>query len=278
MGIKLIVDSGSTKSDWAIITPENTLRFTTQGTNPSADVNLFDLQGEGDELLTHAASINEINFFGAGIIDDKTRTIVKNWLNKYFQNVETFNIESDMLGAAKATAGNKSGIISILGTGSNSCSYDGNQIIANIPALGFALSNEGGGSKIGGELVKSFFYGKLPKNIKTEFDEKYSLSKSEVVENIYKKENPTAYLAKFAQFLNETEDKEWRRAFLFPIFQEFIDIRIKQYSEYLSNDLYFIGSIAYFYADVIRDVLQYNGLTSTSIVRKPIDGLVDYFK
>jgi len=278
MAYKLIIDSGSTKTDWVIITPNENYRFSTQGINPSANENLFDLRADAKDLLIHASSISEINYFGAGVIDQRTRLIIKDWLGLYFKNVKHYRIESDMLGAAIATAGHQEGIVCILGTGSNSCVYDGNKIVDNIPALGFALSNEGGGSKIGGMLIKAYFYKQLPTEVRLEFENKYPLDKSEVINQIYKQGNPTAYLAKFAKFLNETEHKEWRRSFLFPIFQEFVDIRIKQYSEYLSHDIYFVGSIAYFYADVIRDILQYKGLTCASIVQKPIDGLVDYFK
>lgn len=278
MGYKLIVDSGSTKTDWVIIGSAGNYKFSTQGINPSANERLFDLSKEGSDILTYASSITDIKYFGAGIIDERTRTIIKNWLSQYFKKVNYFQIESDLLGASISTAGDDEGIVCILGTGSNSCLYDGSKIVDNIPALGYVLSNEGGGSKIGGELLKAYFYNKLSAEIKNEFEAKYKLSKSEVVEGLYKSENPTAYLASFAQFLNNTQYKDWRKKFLFPIFQEFVDIRIKQYSEYLRYDLYFVGSIAYFYADVINDVLQYNGLTSKSIIQKPIDGLVDYFK
>jgi len=275
---KLIIESGSTKTDWVIITASQNLKFTTLGINPAANENLFDLNQECADLLKHSNTISEIHYFGAGVIDDKTRLIIRDWLDIYFKQTENFTIESDMLGAAKAVARDKAGIISILGTGSNSCVYDGNEIKANIPALGFALSNEGGGSKIGGELIKAYFYKKLPEDVRDEFEQRFKISKSDVVEQIYKGDNPTAYLANYARFLNETENKEWRKSFLFPLFQEFIDIRIKQYSEYLQYDLHFVGSIAYFYADVIRDILQYNGLQCSSIIQKPIDGLVDYYK
>ena len=278
MAHKLIIESGSTKTDWVIITPDKNYKYSTQGINPSANDKLFDLKQEASALIDQAPSINEIHYFGAGIIDERTRSVVQKWLGQYFKNVDKYQIESDMLGAAKSTAGDNNGIICILGTGSNSCLYDGSEIIDNIPALGFILSNEGGGSKIGSELIKSYFYKKMPSSVASEFQKKYEITKSEVVKQLYKGGNPTAFLASFAVFLNETEDKNWRKDFLFPIFQEFIDIRIKQYSEYLSHDLYFVGSIAYFYTDVIKDVLQYNGLTSKSIIRKPIDGLVDYFK
>ncbi len=278
MAHKLIIESGSTKTDWVIITPDKDYKYSTQGINPSANDQLFDLKDEAAELIDHAPSINEIHYFGAGIIDERTRSVVQKWLSRYFENVNNYQIESDMLGAAKATAGDNEGIICILGTGSNSCLYDGSKITDNIPALGFALSNEGGGSKIGSELIKSYFYKKMPSAVASEFENKFEITKSHIVEQLYKGGNPTAFLASFAVFLNETEDKNWSKNFLFPIFQDFIDIRIKQYSEYLSRDLYFVGSIAYFYTDVIKDVLQYNGLTSKSIIRKPIDGLVDYFK
>lgn len=278
MDSKLIVESGSTKTDWVIINSDASLKYTTQGMNPSASEDFFDLNEEIKDLNTFSPKIKSIHFFGAGIIDDHTQSLIKNWLATYFKNCEAYQIESDMLGAAISTAGSKRGIICILGTGSNSCVYDGLKIIDNIPALGFALSNEGGGSKIGSELIKAYFYRQLPADVHNEFSQEYNVTKSDLVEHVYKCENPTAYLANYAQFLNKTRNKKWRKEFLMPLFQEFIDVRIKQYSEYLSYDLHFVGSIAYFYADLLKEVLQNNNLSSTSIIPKPIDGLIDYFK
>jgi glucosamine kinase len=278
MDYKLIVDSGSTKTDWVVRTPDQSIRFSTQGINPSSNEDVFDLKQEAPAILEFASSVKVIHYFGAGVIDDHTRSIIKKWLGQYFKNTEQYQIESDMLGCAIATCGNKEGIIGILGTGSNSCVYDGKEITHNIPALGYALSNEGGGSKIGSELIKAYFYGQLPSEVEKEFDAAYRLSKSQVIDQLYKRGNPTAYLANFAHFLNKTKNSKWRKDFLFPIFQAYVDIRIKQYSEYNRYDLHFVGSIAYFYADLLREVIQYNNLTCTSIIQKPIDGLVDYYK
>ncbi|MDF1698581.1 MAG: hypothetical protein P1U56_22205 [Saprospiraceae bacterium] len=278
MANTLIVESGSTKTDWVILTPKGQHRFNTKGINPSANSEMYLLEIECPELLEYATIIDSIYYYGAGVIDDRTRTIIHNWLKPYFSSCKEFQIESDTLGSAIATAGDKPGIVCILGTGSNSCLYDGKSITDNIPALGYILSNEGGGSKIGSELIKAYFYRSLPEDVSTEFYTQYPLSKSEVVNALYNDGNPTAYLANFATFLNTTENKTWRKNFLFPLFQEFIDVRIKQYSDYLAYDIHFVGSIAYFYADILREVLQYNSLQCSSIVQKPIEGLVDYYK
>lgn len=275
---KLVVESGSTKTDWVVITPQQDVHFSTPGINPSANKNIYDLAEAEEKLLAYRTKIETIHYFGAGVINDETRLVVKEWLSNYFSHFTEFQIESDLLGAAIATAGNKKGIISILGTGSNSCVYDGHKITNNVPALGFILSNEGGGSKIGANLIKAYFYNQLPEIVRSEFDQMYSLSKDRVIQELYQGHNPTAYLASFAQFLNLTSDKKWRKSYLSNIFQEYIDIRIKQYSEYLDYDLHFVGSIAYFYADVLKEVLKENNLSCTSIHQKPITGLVDFFK
>lgn len=278
MDYKLIVDSGSTKTDWAVIAPNENIRFSTPGINPSANTHIFDLNQAYQKIEEIAPTIKSIHYFGAGIIDDRARTIIHNWLLKYFNSINYIQIESDLLGAALATSGNKKGIINIMGTGSNSCVFNGEDITHNIPSLGYTLSNEGGGTKIGGELIKAYFYGLLPPDVKDEFETQYHLTKSQVIDHLYKRGNPTAYLAGFTPFVNKSMNKKWRTSFLFPIFQEFIDMRIKQYSQYLSYDLHFVGSIAYFYADILREILQYNNLTCSSIVQKPIDGLVEYYK
>jgi len=275
---KLIVESGSTKTDWVVLAESGERLFTTAGINPSSNQDFYDLKEACSTLVDLGSSIDEIHYFGAGVIDDKTQYRVQVWLKKYFRRTQQIQIKSDMMGAALASAGKRKGIICILGTGSNSCLYDGNQIIDNIPALGYILSNEGGGSKIGGELLKAYFYRLLPPLIRQAFVDQYQLSKSTLIERLYQSSDPTAFLASFAKFPNQIEDQEWKRAFLQPIFQEFVDLRIKQYSQYLDYDLYFVGSIAYFYGDVINEVLKNNGLSSNGIIEKPIGGLIDHFK
>lgn len=272
----LVVDSGSTKTDWAIIDGKNHIRYFSKGINPSSDLVFLSLSEHNSALDAMSSHISKVYYYGAGVIDDPTKKRIQDWLNIYFKNAAEVKIFSDLLGACKALAGDKKGIVSILGTGCNSCTYNGQEITDNIPALGYSLSNEGAGTEIGKAILQSYFYRKMPNDVKLEFETKYKIDKSSTVHALYQEPNPTAFLAKHASFINETTNMEWRKSILAPLFQSFVDIRIKSYFDYSAYALYFVGSIAYFCADILKEILEKNNLQVTEIIQKPIDGLIKY--
>jgi N-acetylglucosamine kinase-like BadF-type ATPase len=272
----LVVDSGSTKTDWAVINGLDHTIYPSIGINPSSDTAFISLSEHNAELANLASKIEKIHYYGAGVIDYTSKSRIETWLLNSFPNTIKINIQSDLLGACKALAGDKKGIISILGTGCNSCTYNGSEITDNIPSLGYKISNEGAGTDIGRTILKAYFYRQMPLDVKVDFESKYDLDKSSVIRSLYQESGPTAYLAKFAHFINETNNLEWRRALLSPLFQSFIDIRIKSYFDYLSYELYFVGSIAYFCEDILKEVLENNNLHMTLILQKPIQGLIKY--
>jgi len=274
----LIVDSGSTKTDWAFVTSDHQKIISSRGINPSSDKTLLSLKEYNSELESNTYDVSEVYYYGAGVIDTLTANKIKSWLLPYFDAQPKIQVSSDLLGACKSLAGDDPGIISIIGTGSNSCIYDGDDIVDNIPALGYTLGNEGAGTEIGKAILQSYFYRKMPTDVKNEFEELYPTSKSQVVTSLYLKENPTKYLASFAKFVNITNNKKWRKKILEPIFQQFIDIRIKPYEDFLSYELHFVGSIAYFCEDILKEVLENNNLQSVNIKQKPINGLINYHK
>ncbi|MFT6336785.1 MAG: glucosamine kinase [Saprospiraceae bacterium] len=272
----LVVDSGSTKTDWAIIDGANHTCYFSPGINPSSDLVFRSLAEHNSVLAEMSHFISHIYYYGAGVIDGATKKRIQDWLVTYFKNASEIKVSSDLLGACKSLAGDKKGIVSILGTGCNSCTFDGQKVTDNIPALGYALSNEGAGTAIGKAILQSYFYRKMPADIKLEFKTKYKVDKSSVVHALYQEPNPTAFLAKHASFINETSNKEWRRSILAPLFQSFIDIRIKSYFDYSAYELYFVGSIAYFCQDILKEILENNNLQVAEIIQKPIDGLIKY--
>lgn len=274
----LVVDSGSTKTDWAVINGENHKIYTSPGINPSSDLAFISLSEHNVHIADLAPKITHIYYYGAGVIDQSTQMLVNDWLIRYFKNIIEIKISSDLLGACKSLAGDKKGIVSILGTGCNSCTFDGHKITDNIPTLGFIVSNEGAGTDIGKGILQSYFYRQMPKDVLHEFESKYNIDKSSVVRSLYQESNTTAYLAKYASFINETKNSTWRKSILGPLFQSFIDIRIKTYLDYLSYELYFVGSIAYFCQDILKETLENNNLQVAEIIQKPIDGLIKYHK
>ena len=274
----LVVDSGSTKTDWAIIDGTVHKCYDSPGINPSSDLAFLSLSEHNSALAEKSHHISHIHYYGAGVIDIPTKKRIHDWLSKYFKNSVGINISSDLIGACKALAGDKEGIVSILGTGCNSCTYDGQKITDSIPTFGFSLSNEGAGTEIGKAILQSYFYRKMPTDVKREFEAKYKIGKSSVVHALYQEPNPTVFLAKYASFINETTNMEWRKAILTPLFQSFVDIRIKSYFDYSVYELYFVGSIAYFCQDILKEILENNNLHVAQIIQKPIDGLIKYHK
>lgn len=272
----LIVDSGSTKTDWAVIDGRNHSTYSSLGINPASDLLFLSLPEHNSALAEMSSHILHIYYYGAGVIDGATKKRIQGWLVTYFKNAIEIKVSSDLLGACKALAGDKKGIVSILGTGCNSCTYDGKEVTDNIPAFGYSLSNEGAGTEIGKAILQSYFYRKMPADVKLEFEVKYKIDKSSVVHALYQEPNPTAFLAKYAAFINETSNKEWRKSILSPLFQSFIDIRIKSYFDYSAYELYFVGSIAYFCRDILKEILENNNLQVAEILQKPIDGLIKY--
>ncbi len=274
----LVVDSGSTKTDWAIIDGLNHTCYDSPGINPSSDLELLSLSEHNSFLAEKSQYITQIYYYGAGVIDSLTEKRIHDWLIKHFKNSIDIIISSDLVGACKALAGDRKGIVSILGTGCNSCTYDGQQITDNIPTFGFSLSNEGAGTEIGKAILQTYFYRKMPSDVKMEFERKNKICKSSVVHALYQESNPAAFLAKYARFINETANMEWRKAILIPLFESFVDVRIKSYFDYSAYELYFVGSIAYFCQDILKEVLENNNLQVAEIRQKPIDGLIKYHK
>lgn len=272
----LVIDSGSSKTDWAFIDGDNHQIVSSSGINPSSDIVLKGLEDHHPSLISLIKDVQYVHYYGAGVIDTKTSQRIVEWLLPHLGNNTNIEVQSDLLGACKSSAGDRRGIVSILGTGSNSCTYDGSDINDNIPAMGFALSNEGSGTDIGKAILQDYFYRKMPEDVLQEFENQYSITKSDVVNALYQKSNPTKYLASYASFINKTSNKKWRKSLLIPIFQNFVDVRIKAYEDYLSYELYFIGSIAYFCQDILKEILENNNLQMAMVLQKPITGLINY--
>ena len=270
----IIVESGSTKADWVIVRDsENFQFFRTEGINPATQVELLDLTN-WFELLEQIKVAEQIFFYGAGIIDIISSSRIKTWLCSFGFPGKLYVME-DLLAAARSCFENESGIACILGTGSNSCVYDGKQIRNSIPTLGYILSDEGGGTKIGQEILKSFFYGTMPDIERNIFIANYHLTKEVLVEKLYRSPGGNSYLASFAQFLTEI-DGEWKGGLLKRVFREFVELRIALYPGYESLNIKFVGSIAHFHSVYLNEVLAEYGLKAVEIIQQPIFKLIEY--
>jgi glucosamine kinase len=271
----LIIESGSTKADWAFVENEKVTIYTSQGINPTTGAGL-------DQVLVHEisnelANTYSIFFYGAGSNISAANAIIKNYLAQYIKPDVAITVESDTLAAARACAGNNKAIICILGTGSNSCIYDGHNITEQIVSLGYLLSDEGSGNNIGKEILKAYFYKQMNADDNRLFQNKYNLSREVLLNKLYKEDRVSAYLAEFSQFLNICT-KELKISILTKVFNEFIEIRIKKYTDFINFDIYFVGSIAAAFENELKSIMKQHKLELKGVLKTPLQNLILYHK
>jgi glucosamine kinase len=274
----LVVDSGSTKSDW-IMVHDNAKRTSihTMGFNPY----FHSPQRIQQELMQHSFTeivplekIQAIYYYGAGCPDESYRSIIRQGLSLVFPNAR-IEVQHDLLGAARATCGRKPGICGIMGTGSNSCSYDGVNITDNVTALAHVLGDEGGGVFLGKLLLQAYFYRELPQDLLLDFEKSYPEGKEAIVHRIYG-ESQNVYIASFAEFLIRHKEHPYARLLIDKSIREFAVRHLKKYENWQNLKINLVGSIAGLLSDEIRDVFAQEGLELGTVVRKPIENLVDY--
>lgn len=273
----LIADSGSTKTSWCV-TGNNRLPefFSTSGINPFFRTTEDIAHELRIKLLPKTGNdINNIHFYGAGIINQEKGNIVINALKQMFPKAE-IEVESDLLAAARATLGKEIGIACILGTGSNSCLYNGNEIIEHVPPLGFILGDEGSGAVIGRKILGDFLKGIMPENIALSFKNQFPLSYADFMEGVYKKEKPNQFLAQFIPFIYENIAHEYCITLVENSFDEFIKRNIYKYSGFGEHPVCFVGSVAFYFQEQLKNVMERNQLQVKSIVKEPLNGLLKF--
>ncbi len=271
----LIIESGSTKSDWAFVSQDQVEQHSFLGINPATGAGLDQLLPT--HIIEKLQSTNAVFFYGAGANTHKANASIQAFFNPYLLKSTSLSIESDILAASRASAGNEKGIICILGTGSNSCLYDGSQIIQQIPSLGYLMSDEGSGFHIGKEIVKAYFYGDMEDMDHQAFEKNYPITRASVLSEIYGGSRASAYLASFAPFLLEC-NKPLKNSILSKVFREFIEIRVKKYPNFSNFDIYFVGSIAAIFEDDLKAEMKSHKLEIKQIIKNPIQNLILYHK
>ncbi len=277
----LVADSGSTKCDWIAVNKEGfqSDKISTMGFNPffhSADF-IAGKVNESEQLVKLSEKIEKIFFYGAGCSSIEFKEIVKNGLSKIFVNAQIF-VDHDLAGAVYATTPENAGISCILGTGSNSCYFDGKEIYEAVPALGYILGDEGSGSYFGRQLLRLFLYKELPSHLHKAFEDRFNLKKQEIFENVYMKPHANVYLASFMRFLSDARDDDWVRKFMYKGFSEFITIHVWKFKNYKEVPVHFVGSIAYYFQDLLKHEAKIHHLNVGEIVKQPVQNLVAYHK
>jgi len=276
-----IVDGGSTKCDWVILDKFGKvfLKTETIGFNP----NIIDSEmivpeiEKNNNLLTIKDSLQKVFFYGSGCGVPENVALVENEFQKVFKNAEV-TVKEDLTAAAYAAYNGKPAIVCILGTGSNSCYFDGEKIKRELPSLGFLIGDEGSGSAIGKHLLRRFFMKKLPSDLQNDFIEKYNLTIEEAIKNMYHNPRANAYLADFNKFVVERKSHPYFQNMVFDEMKNFLDYQVLPYEEAKDAEINFIGSIAFYYEDILRAAAAELNLNVGCIVQKPIESLVDYHK
>ena len=274
--MKLIADSGSTKTAWAVIGVEDKI-ITTSGINPIfMDANTITeiLNTQLKPNLTE--NITEVYFYGAGCASEEKNNIIKEALNTVFCEVKV-EVASDLLGAARGLLASNNGIACIMGTGSNSCLYENGKIIWNVPALGFILGDEGSGAVLGKLLMGNIFKKQLPENVIEDFNTTYGFTMMDVIEKVYRSPLPNRFLASFGPFIAKHKEVPEMKEMITSALESFIVRNVKQYP-YTTMPVCFTGSIAYYFSDILQELAIKHGFAIGKIEKDPLRGLIEFHK
>ncbi|MCM5663752.1 N-acetylglucosamine kinase [Galbibacter mesophilus] len=278
----LIVDSGATKADWIALDEEGNKLFVTKTLGLSPEVLTSEIINErltnNFELYKHRKEVTQLYFYGAGCGTERMRKFLKGIFKEYFQNAK-ISVKEDTYAAIYATVEpEQHAIVCILGTGSNCSYWDGKELFQKVTSLGYILMDDCSGNYFGRQLLRDYYYHKIPEKLAVKFASEYDLEEDSIKNHLYKQPNPNTYLATFARFLIQNKDEAYCQALIKKGMGLFIENSINQFEQAKEVPIHFIGSIAYYLQDELNQQLKENGLTLGKVLRRPIDGLVDYHK
>ncbi len=277
MAIKLIADSGSTKTEWCLLNGKKKSTFKTQGISPyfltTEQIQTILIK----ELVPKLKNVKpaEIYFYGTGCSNATNVNFVKKAFKLVFTKAKV-QIDHDLMGAAKALCGNKMGVACILGTGSNSCYYNGKKIIKNSPGLGYVLGDEGSGSYLGKKVIQHYLYGTFDEDLMDRFNALYNTSVSEILDAVYRQPFPNRYLAGFTKFLVENRGHFMIENIIEDGINDFFFNHIYKYRESWTLPIHFVGSVAFGFKDVLKELCNSYEIKLGTVLKSPIDGLVKY--
>jgi len=273
----IIADSGSTKCEWLIASPRKKQSVITQGLSP-----YFLSSGEIENIVrTELVSrldkqtIDAVYFYGTGCKSPANARMVQRSLQLVFPKAE-IGVSHDLMGAARGLCGDTKGIACILGTGSNSCYYDGKRIVRNSPGLGYVLGDEGSGAYLGKKVIQYYLYDTFDPEMTARFNEKYKTNAADILEKVYKKPLPNRYLASFSLFLSENRGHYMIENILEDGLTDFFTTHIQTYRETQKYPVHFVGGIAYNFKDVIMGLCSAFEMELGSVCKNPIEGLLGY--
>lgn len=276
MSTTLIADSGATKAEWCLLNNGKTKTFFTQG------ISLYFLNtGQIAELIREElvkkvkVEVENIHYYGTGCANVENAKSVKKALLRVFPHAQV-KVNTDLMGAARAVCQHEKGIVCILGTGSNSCYYNGKTIVKNSPGLGYVLGDEGSGAYLGKKVLQYYLYNTFDEELKARFDSKYVTNVSEILDHVYKKSLPNKYLASFTMFLAENRGHYMIENIIEDGLNDFFFQHLCKYAEIWKHPVSFAGSVAFGFKDVIEGLCHSYGFELKNILKNPMEGLVQY--
>ena len=274
----VIADSGSTKCDWRIVAEDKSFKDeSTIGINPyfhNEEVIESELR-KNDTLNRAADRVKALFFYGAGCSSAELKRTAENGLARVFPNAQIY-VDHDLVAAAFSVYEDDPCIACILGTGSNSCHFDGDIVREEVPALAYILGDEGSGSYFGKKLLTDFLYKRLPSKIHDALVDQFGLNKDTIVDRVYMKPHANVYLASFMKFISSFKSEPYVQDMILEGIGKFIDIHVTCYRDFDKIKTHFIGSVAYYHEDILRQAAEMRNVQVGKIIKKPIDGLYDY--
>jgi glucosamine kinase len=273
----LIADSGATKCEWCLVADGKKKRIFTQGISPYFLDSLRIQTLLRNELLPQLKNrdLSAIFYYGTGCTNPGNVKMIKLAIQKVFPGARV-SVDSDLMAAAKSLCGNTKGIACILGTGSNSCYFNGKKIIKNSPGIGYILGDEGSGAYLGKKVIQYYLYDTFDEELKYKFDQKYGIDSVAILENVYRKPLANRYLATFALFLAENRGHYMIENILEDGLNDFFFQHLCKYNESWKMPIHFVGGVAFGFRDIIKELCQSYEFELGQILKNPMEGLTTY--
>jgi N-acetylglucosamine kinase-like BadF-type ATPase len=277
--IKLIADCGSTKSEWCLVSGRTKVTVFTQGISPY----FLDTKAIAAVVIKELLPVlgrkrpDEIHYYGTGCLNPANQRSVKKALSMVFPDAD-IQVTHDLMGAARALCGHDKGVACILGTGSNSCYFNGKRIVSNSPGLGYVLGDEGSGAYLGKKVLQYYLYNTFDEDLRARFDAKYVTTAPEILDHVYKQPLANRYLAAYAQFLAENRGHYMIENIIEDGLNDFFFNHLCKYGESWTQPIHFVGGVAWGFRDVLTELAGSYEFTLGKVLRNPMEGLVDYHK
>jgi N-acetylglucosamine kinase-like BadF-type ATPase len=278
--MKLLVDSGSTKADWIAIDENGKVLFTTRtlGLNPEIleENQIIERLNDATDIFQNRHKATHLFFYGAGCGTDKMKISLSKIFENYFSNA-IITVQEDTFAAVYATTpANEKAIVCILGTGSNCSFFDGKVLHQKIQSLGYIVMDDCSGNVLGKELIRKYYFNKMPKELAQEFEKEFDVDPDSIKNRLYKEPNPNAYLATFAKFLIQNKKHQFCKKIIYKGIKSFIKNQIIQHDNYQEMPIHFVGSIAFYLKEELQTMFDKYDLQLGNVLKRPIDGLIAY--